>query len=256
MARGGHAMRSQQSKPRASYRWQSGQALIESLIALLWLIPLWLALLFLSDLLAAQQTAISAVRHAVMLSHLSEGNIGKQEMTDIAQNRHSRESLDAPWMPRSLSLKMRLDHPQPLSSPKQLRELTQSTLAPARLITGGDFRLPTEDGFRAQAQWSFRLPEFLSPAEIKEPILLTEQLSVLQHGWASRSDDETRTRVIGMTVQSRLLAATNVFDVIRPVISLIEPAFDRFCPGRLDVDIVPADRTVGTQAGDARGRSC
>ena len=256
MARGGDAMKITRANPPILCRWHRGQALIESLIALIWLVPLWLALLFLSDLLAKQQAAISSVRHSVMLSHLAEGDLSKSVVAELSRSRYSDETFDAPWAPKSLRLEMRLDHSQPLAAPKQLRELTQTALAPAGVITGGDFRLPTEDGLRVQAQWSLRLPEFLSAANIEGPILLKEQLSVMQHGWSSRSDSQTRDRVMGMTVQSRLIAAAGVFDVIRPVISLIEPAFERFCPGRLDVDIIPADRTVGTQGGDARVRSC
>lgn len=240
----------------APSQWVRGQALVESLIALLWLIPLWLALLFLSDLLAAQQAAISSVRHAVMLSHLTEGSLEKQQVAELARARHSRGGLDAPWAPSSLSLTTSVTDSPSFSSSKHLRELTQTVLAPASVITGGDFRLPQEEGIRAQAQWSFRLPEFLGVNQIEGPILMTERLSVLQRGWSSSSDSETRDRVMGMTMQSRLVVATNVFDAIRPVISLIEPSFERFCPGRLDVDIVPADRTVGSQGGDARSRAC
>jgi hypothetical protein len=100
------------------------------------------------------------------------------------------------------------------------------------------------------------LPDFLAANDAKTPIVITEQLSALHHGWSSRSDRDTRDRVIGMTVQARLREATMVFDVMRPVISIVEPAFERFCPGRLDVDIVPSDRTVGSMGGDARSRSC
>jgi hypothetical protein len=235
---------------------QRGQALVESLVALLWLTPLWFALLFLAELLAAQQAAISSVRHAVMLSHLTNGDLPKADIVAIARTRYTSTSPDAPWMPKSLSLQIQLEEAKPLPSPKQLHELAQGSLLPARVVTGGNFGLPVSSGVQARAQWSFRLPDFLAANDAKTPIVITEQLSALHHGWSSRSDLDTRDRVIGMTVQARLREATMVFDVVRPVISIVEPAFERFCPGRLDVDIVPSDRTVGIMGGDARSRSC
>ncbi|MBU6211328.1 MAG: hypothetical protein KJS73_03950 [Gammaproteobacteria bacterium] len=235
---------------------QRGQALVESMVALFWLIPLWFALLFLAELLAAQQAAISSVRHAVILSHLTDGALPRAEIAAIARSRYGDMSADAPWMPSSLRLQLELTEAKPLPSPKQLHEITQSTLLPAGIVTGGDFRLPTSSGIQARAQWSFRLPDFLAAAQTDTPILLTEQLAALHHGWSSRSDTDTRDHVIGMTVQARLAEATTVFDAVRPVIAIIEPAFERFCPGRLDVDIVPSDRTEGSQGGDARPRPC
>jgi hypothetical protein len=174
----------------------------------------------------------------------------------IARTRYTSTSPDAPWMPKSLSLQIQLEEAKPLPSPKQLHELAQGSLLPARVVTGGNFGLPVSSGVQARAQWSFRLPDFLAANDAKTPIVITEQLSALHHGWSSRSDLDTRDRVIGMTVQARLREATMVFDVVRPVISIVEPAFERFCPGRLDVDIVPSDRTVGSMGGDARSRSC
>jgi hypothetical protein len=235
---------------------QRGQALVESLVALLWLTPLWFALLFLAELLAAQQAAISSVRHAVMLSHLTDGGLPKADIAAIARTRYASTSSDTPWMPKSLRLQMQLEEAKPLPSAKQLHELAQGTLLPASFVTGSDFGLPTSSGIHARAQWSFRLPDFLPAAQTETPIVITEQLSALHRDWSSRSDVDTRDRVVGMTVQSRLTEATAVFDVVRPVISIIEPAFERFCPGRLDVDIVPSDRTVGSPGGDARSRAC
>ena len=207
-------------------------------------------------LLAAQQAAISSVRHAVMLSHLTDGGLPKADIAAIARTRYASTSSDTPWMPKSLSLQIQLEEAKPLPSPKQLHELAQGSLLPARVVTGGNFGLPVSSGVQARAQWSFRLPDFLAANDAKTPIVITEQLSALHHGWSSRSDLDTRDRVIGMTVQARLREATMVFDVVRPVISIVEPAFERFCPGRLDVDIVPSDRTVGSMGGDARSRSC
>lgn len=243
-------------RPHVARATQRGQALVESLVALFWLIPLWFALLFLAELLSAQQAAISSVRHAVILSHLTDGALPRAEIAAIARSRYGDPSADAPWAPRSLSLQLEVTEAKPLPSPKQLHDIAQGTLLPASVITGGDFRLPTSSGIQARAQWSFRLPDFLAAAQTDTPILLTEQLAALHHGWSSRSDADTRDHVLGMTVQARLREATTVFDAVRPVIAIIEPAFERFCPGRLDVDIVPADRAEGSQGGDARPRSC
>lgn len=243
-------------KPTNSRPRHRGQALVESLVVLFWLIPLWFALLFLAELLAAQQAAISSVRHAVILSHLTDGDLPKTEIAEIARSRYAASAPDAPWMPKSLSLQIQLEDAKPLPSPRQLQDIAQGALLPARVVTGGDFGLPVSSGLQASARWSFRLPDFLSTAQTETPLLITERLSALHHGWSSRSDANTRDRVIGMTVQARLAEATTVFDVIRPVIAIVEPAFERFCPGRLDVDIVPTDRAVGSQGGDARSRSC
>lgn len=243
-------------RPTISPSWQRGQALVESLVALLWLTPLWFALLFLAELLAAQQSAISSVRHAVMLSHLTDGGLTKADIASLARTRYASTSPDAAWMPKSLSLQLQLEEAKPLPSPRQLHELAQGSLLPARLVTGGDLGLPASSGVHARAQWSFRLPDFLAATYAGTPIVITEQLSALHHGWSSRSDLDTRDRVIGMTVQARLRDAITVFDVVRPVISIVEPAFERFCPGRLDVDIVPSDRTPGSLGGDARSRAC
>lgn len=230
--------------------------MVESLVALLWLTPLWFALLFLGELLVVQQAAISSVRHAVMMSHLADGALAKTEMANLTQSRYAIGAADAPWMPQSLRLHVKLEDATSLASPRQLEDLAQAALTPASAVTGGDFRIPKPAYVQARAQWSLRLPDFLSDARVNAPILLTEQLTVLQQGGSSRSDQQTRDRVIGMTVQSRLIEAASVFDAIRPVISIVEPAFERFCPGRLDVDIVPADRTLGSQGGNARSRPC
>lgn len=244
------------SSLKSSFFRQRGQALVESLIALLWLTPLWLALLFLAELLAAQQTAISSVRHAVMLSHLADGGLSTADVAEMVRARHDIATADAPWLPKSLDLQIELAESKPLPSPKRLQDIAETALMPARVVTGGDFRLSKSSGIHARAQWSLRLPDFLAAVQPSRPILLTEKLSALHHGWSSRGDLDTRERVVGMTVQARLKEAVTVFDLVRPVISIVEPAFNRFCPGRLDVDIVPADRTMGSQGGDARSRSC
>lgn len=250
----GHRQMTSSLKP--SLYSQGGQALVESLIALLWLTPLWLALLFLAELLAAQQTAISSVRHAVMLSHLADGGLATADVAEMVRARHDIATADAPWLPKSLDLQIELAESKPLPSPKRLQDIAETALMPARVVTGGDFRLSKSSGIHARAQWSLRLPDFLAAVQPSRPILLTEKLSALHHGWSSRGDLDTRERVVGMTVQARLKEAVTVFDLVRPVISIVEPAFNRFCPGRLDVDIVPADRTMGSQGGDARSRSC
>jgi hypothetical protein len=39
-------------------------------------------------------------------------------------------------------------------------------------------------------------------------------------------------------------------------IALLEPAFAKLCIGRIDIDVVPADRLQGAAATDLRNRPC
>lgn len=233
-----------------------GQAMIETVVALILLIPLWLAVLFLAELLATQQSAISSVRHALMLSHQSERGLDTDAIKDLARSRFSPKAIDAPWMPDALKFDIQLDAVATLPAAKQLRGLADGVLQPATLVTGGDFGLPSQDDARIVATISYRLPQFLGTERRLEPVLLSERTAALQQVWYSRGDIDTERRVRGVAMQGRLVETSRVFDAIRPVISIVEPAFERFCPGRLDVDIVPADRTNGANGGDARARSC
>jgi len=233
-----------------------GQAVVETIVALMLLIPLWLALLFLAELLSAQQHAISSVRHALMLSHQSDSGLRADTIADLARTRFAPGSIEAPWVPQTLEFKIEVDTAATLPAAKQLKELSDGVLRPATVVTGGDFSLGGQSDTRAVAKVSFRLPEFIGSGGELKPILLSESGIALQQAWYSRGDADTERRVRGVTMQGRLVEAGRVFEAIRPVISIIEPAFERFCPGRLDVDIVPADRTSGAQGGDARARPC
>jgi hypothetical protein len=73
-------------------------------------------------------------------------------------------------------------------------------------------------------------------------IRFTESVSILGDGWNAGGPGDVARRA-GALVPSRVFSVlTTDLRPVRDVLSWIEPAFDEFCPGIIDPEIVPVDR--------------
>ena len=80
--------------------------------------------------------------------------------------------------------------------------------------------------------------------------------SVLTDAWNASGSPLVVERVAGLVPTAALRDVGRELDVLRGALSLIEPAFEDLCPGRIDAEAVPASRLAGidARASDERRR--
>ena len=84
---------------------------------------------------------------------------------------------------------------------------------------------------------------------------LAQSAAALTDTWNAAGSDMVVRRVSGL-VPTRLLGeSSDAVRAFRGVLSVVEPAFERFCPGRIDAEALPASRLDGAMGLAARRSS-
>lgn len=271
-----------------AFRWSGlessgGQALVETLVAVLALLPLWVGVVYISRWHDLQHATIVAARHAAFAAHQSAG---REDPARIAQATRARlfsraaNRFEAPGAEEPADLGVRpqwADHrgetmlldrdvgPRIEVAAAEQPELVSRTeqqailmLAPARIVGGPplDLQRSAARGVTVTVplQHAMDLPVPLSGLRLT----LSERLSLLVDPWAARDPAQVVRRIDSLSPTGGLRELMQPLRPVRWAVSLFEPAFERLCLGRVEPDIVPPDRLSGARgpALDLRARPC
>ena len=264
----------------------SGQALTEVLVALLFLVPLWIAAFHLWLWQDLQHAAIGAARYALFdtasrpggagvaavqartLIRVLSAGAGRVRVLDPVDPgsparyppRADWRGLDAlaPVLTTVESLQVTVDSaPQPESA-ERVERTAFAMLSPALALGVGTFDLGRAAARRSRVQISLD-SRILRGAGFHEPRLrLQESLYAMVDPWVSRGAEQVAARTRSLSAVGLVGSATEQLEPVKDAIELFEPAVRGLCPGRLDPDIVPEDRLQGGSPAlnDLRRRPC
>jgi hypothetical protein len=236
---------------------ESGQALAETLVGLLLVVPLLYGILFLSDLLRLQHDSIATTRHALMLAHHAEGQVSDSVLQSWFTARQQHLALDTPWALQAVESKIELKPVEQVSSVTTLEQIAFVLITPAQIAAGAPFSLARNAARSVTVETRWRWPNFLRDVlDSEEPLLIRERLIALHDTWGAADARETEERVLGLSMQAQLRKLADPFDPIKSAIALVEPAFTKLCLGRVAVDVVPTDRVQPSSSLDMRTQPC
>ncbi len=225
-----------------SRRSVSGQALVESLVAMLVLGPLLLATLSLAQRQTAQQTAQSAAWASAIAAHHGIDLAGLSA-TDDAENGRVAVSLQRTTVP---------------GAAETSEDVAFALLQPALAVGAGGLDLARAEARRATA--SVAPAEWLDIAWTSDgdDRGLRADLSVLVDDWAAPDAAAVWRRTAALSTAGRIDAWRSTLRWAVEPMRLFEPAIARLCLGRIDPDIVPMDRlpAVRPESVDLRSRPC
>lgn len=252
-----------------------GQALVESLLLLVVLVPLAIAIGQISQLAAMQHELLARVRHAMMLLHFApeEANaLGEEAIASdalIVSNTRWLLGGDPPPPIRyvwSNAQSSGVDLPPiepPLIEPSSF--VTDSSASAALKVVSvveplgqGELGLSPLPPRKLQATWRLAWTGGIADWVNQDTWTLQESLSLLPDTWVAPNKDVYLSRITAITVAGRLAEISSAVSVLSSALGVIEPAFERFCPARYGLDIVPEDRLKNSRIppNDLRQEPC
>jgi type II secretory pathway pseudopilin PulG len=219
-----------------------GQALVESLVAMLVLGPLLLVTLSLAQRQTAQQTAQSAAWAGAIAAHHGIDLAGLSAADDAVNGRVT-VSIQQAAVP---------------GAAETSEDIAFALLQPALAVGAGDLDLARAEVRRASAS--------VTPADSLDIAWMSDgddrdlrsDLSVLVDDWAAPDAAAVWRRTAALSTAGRIDAWRSTLRWAVEPMRLVEPAIARLCLGRIDPDIVPTDRlpTVRPESVDLRTRPC
>lgn len=229
-----------------------GQAFSEALVAVLFLIPLLLCMVYLVDLMRAEQGAISTARELALAAvHAPSGSVAPglvRQLQDVA-------------MPAEDTVGQRIEpRIAPTALPNaatDVEKVAWGLLLPATLVGVGTFDVPEFLPQAAKAGVSLGSTRQLG-VTFDLPVVVEADLAFVAGHGAARSPDEMRSRTASLSVAGALAEVSEPLQLLATIASLLEPALRRLCVGRIDPEIVPTDRLPDalTRSSDLRYQSC
>lgn len=235
-------------RPNRTWQWR-GQALIEGIIVALLFVPLFAGVWMLASLqdLQAQiiQTArFVAIQHASKPTELRSDSSSRIARTMLDESAERSHLWRDPWSGKSW-----------LDSESPARIHVGSTMPPEVVGRSSDLALASLRSMQALSgrRIDLQRPHYVDvelavPLRIERtwnlshPLVLRERLVVLDNGWSAQNIGELERRVRAMSALNGLRTAEALLRPFRPLLQPLEPSIDSWCPGRLDVEIVPEDR--------------
>jgi hypothetical protein len=269
---------------RARSDAEHGQAMVETLAALLFLAPLGLAVHYLGRWHDIQHATVSAARYAAMAAVASAGSSIARDIESGAERRFFSSAPDrfgsaANMAPGGVAagrpawrtpagdtdlidseagptvLLGRVAQPAAVA---RTEGLALGMIAPAAVLGAGAFDLQRSAALRAEAIVPLRAISATGASLLPEGVRLQEHLEVLVDAWGASDAQQVAGRVGAFVPATRIGEAVALLAPLRWAITLFEPSFARFCPGRIEPDIVPDDRLSGARRAplDLRNAPC
>lgn len=229
-----------------------GQAFSESLAAVLFLVPLMLSMIYLATLMQAEQTAVLTARELAFAAlHSADGQVTPEIISRLqvlltSEEGASAENLDAEVTATEIG-----------AVPLLIEQTAMTLLTPAEVVGVGSFDLPSVRAARASVVVSVAADSALD-LPIDQPISLREGISFFAGHGAASGPEQVRARTASLSVASVLAEIAQPLEAVADVASVLEPALRMLCIGRIDPEIVPADRLPAdiTRTSDLRYQSC
>jgi hypothetical protein len=229
-----------------------GQALVETLVAVLFLTPIFLSAVYLSDFHRASHASGIAVREIALAAlHSTDGNVEQRTLRAIRDLSIPALELTGTRLP------VRLEHVDTNDIASGVERAANILLTPARLSGSGNFDAPRWQQRRTSTGVSMGSTTLIGvPFDI--PIALRGDLVFFSGYGASSSVVQVRDRTAALSVAGTLATAAQPIEAIASVASIIEPALRQLCVGRINTEIVPADRLPASVSrhNDMRSQPC
>jgi len=237
---------------RITRRRVAGQAFSEALVALIFLIPLLLCMVYLVDLMRAEQGAVVTARELALAAvHAPDGRAAPEVINDLQElAMPGAETAGERLAPRIA--------PSAVSTPAaNIESGARLLLAPAQLVGIGDFDVPellTQRAITGVGLGS--VSELGVPLDI--PVQVGANLDFVAGHGAALSPAQVRGRTAALSVAGALAEVAEPIETLATIASLLEPSLRRLCVGRIDPDIVPADRLPDSvsRSSDLRNQPC
>ena len=218
-----------------------GQALTETLIAMLVLVPAFLAVEWLGRWQLLREHAQIATRQALLETFHS----GAMADSRVAATR-ARAVFDGvvDTDVRAIDIEV-----SPTDEPERITEIGRiafGILQPAEWSGAGNFDLPHSAAWSVKTVVTAQRPEAL--AFVDASLRFESRATILAAPFDAADDAVVLRRVASLSVAGRLREAARWLQPVASVLAVVEPAFDRFCPGRIDTTIVPTDRLLTPSA--------
>jgi Flp pilus assembly protein TadG len=226
------------SGPRAI----GGQALVESLVAMLVLMPFLFGIVALSQLQTARQMAQSAAWAGAVSAHH-----GIDASAVMASHGSAAYRLE-------ISL-LRTAAPTAATTTE---DIAFALLQPALAVGSGRLDLVRAESRRAIAVAVPSERSGLSPSGDGMAWPQRAEVSVMVDDWAARDAATVYRRTVALSTAGRIAAWRSTLQWAIEPMRLLEPAVARLCLGRIDPDIVPMDRlpALRAESADLRLRPC
>jgi hypothetical protein len=250
---------------RMRRRRARGQALAEVLVALLLLVPLALAVVYVARWHDLQHTTIAAARHAAFESWVASGRIDAAEVGAATRRRFFtrdpgrfagaagdgggvanlpqwRDHAGRNSLVDAGGLDVRLAAVAQPADVASTERAALAMIAPARAVGGPPFDLQRD----AARSASVALPVWHAPG-LAAPFgglrfILRESLQLLVDPWSSAGRRQVAARTDALSPVGAMRELARPLEPVRWALALVEPAASRLCLGRIDPDVVPADR--------------
>ena len=227
-----------------------GQALAESLVALLMLLPLWFAVVY-----------FTAWNHA----DFQLRQLARQRIFEAATARASTTTRQT-LLQSGRSMIVAPDELRVRVVPSGNASTAERVSAAAFDIAGGAGSgvLRWGAGRDAGSAWirseviARLVPTGLlaSPSALPVPEL-RRQLTLLSSDWSASGSRDITSRIASWTPTAALRTAAAPLRPVMPAIAQLEPSIRELCIGRIDPEVIPQDRLQGiARPQPARSRRC
>lgn len=234
------------------YRCMGGQALIESLIAALFLTPLFLCAVYLAELYRDGFSASLMNRELALAAiHNPSGGVDQSLSNSLQSLVMTPETMTGAIEGISITDISTDD------AATVVERAAALILVPAIAAGSGNFDMPAWRARSVTTSLSFGSTESLG-VPFDSPVLLEEQLFFFAGHGGATSSNQVRDRTAALSAAGSLALIAEPVTAVASVVSVIEPAFKRLCLGRIDPDIVPEDRLPASvsRSSDLRYRPC
>lgn len=229
-----------------------GQAFVESLVAIVFLIPLLLCMVYLADLMRAEEGAVAAARQLALAAmhepsgHLDPSTLKKLQDISLPVDGLAGEAL----APRVGQLSLP-------NSASDVEKAARGLLLPADSVGIGRFDLPDFAARQSSTEISLGSTRDLG-VTIDIPVVVRSSVAFLAGHGAASAPSQVRTRTAALSVAGTLGEVAEPIELLATIASLLEPSLRRLCIGRIDPEIVPADRlpVPATRSSDLRYQPC
>jgi len=242
------------ARPRRAFHKRApyGQALVETLVSVLFLTPLFLSAVYLVNFHRASHASEIAARELALASlHSADGHVDPSVLRSI-------RDLSIPASERAgVPLPAGLEHIDTRDVASEVERAAHLLLAPARFSGSGTFDAPRWQQRRVSSGVSMGSTTGVGvPFDI--PVELNSKVVFFSGHAAASSVAQVRDRTAALSVAGTLKAAATPIEAVATVASIIEPALRQLCIGRINPEIVPADRLPASVSrhNDMRSQPC
>ena len=211
--------------PNTPRHTQRGQALVESLVAMLLLLPVWWFIAHWQEGLGQRVALVQQARHGALRAVLEA-----QAPSPVPIRAGLTQSVDA----------------APGSTGALLRS-SRALIEPVLAISPGDARLDTRGWLRLTV--TGEPPP--GPFWRAHPGTWRESVTTFADDWSLARSRQVAARTQALLPTTPLEWAIASLEPLRSAITLLEPAYRSTCSRRVDPDVLPRDRIVADPAGVA-----